>query len=501
MKYTQTFLYKNDYLFHNSIIEMKTPVNIFIFRRDLRVEDNTALFQLTKDTQNGETILPIFIFNTHQIDPQINSYYSNNCVQFMVESLEALNKFLPLQYFETVDDIDVLNELQKTLIIHKIYFNIDFTPYAIKRDERIIEWCRKNNILCKTFDDYTLLPVNTVLNNSGSYYSVFTPFYKKFISMNNKIERTTTISKDTLNKIAYKGKYIGNTKGTQIKKYFGKPNVHILVHGGRDNALKLVDRIKNKQLFTYYDKNRDYPSIDGTTKLSPYLKFGCVSVREVYETVKETYDVHHGLIRELIWRDFYANITFNKPRILGGQINKKTGNLSFKDKYDDIEWEVNEHFFEKWCKGETGFPMVDAAMRQLNTTGWMHNRCRMIVACFLIKDLLIDWRKGEQYFATKLIDYDPSSNNGGWQFCSSTGVDAQPYFRIFNPFTQSQKFDVETKYIKKWIPELEDVPPKDIHAWNVSYKKYIDTCEYPQPIVEHSVQSKKAVQMYKKALS
>lgn len=484
-------------------------MNVFIFRRDLRVEDNIALLSMFKSLSKDAgsdgyfQILPIFIFNTAQINPTRNPFYSNNCVQFMIQSLQSLEKHISIQYFETSNDIEVLDSIHKKSSITSIYFNIDFTPFAIKRDEAIIEWCKKHNVVCKTFEDYTLLPINSVVNNIGSYYSVYTPFYKKFLSLHDKIPVASYISsmRSSMSKHVYTNKYIGNIKPTQINKYYTTTNTEILATGGRENGLKLLDRVKDKSQFTAYDKNRDYPSIDGTTRLSPYLKFGCISVREVYEAVKETYGLHHGLIRELIWRDFYANIVFNKPRVLNGQIDKRTGNLSFKDKYDHIRWIDDNEKFLKWCKGETGFPIVDAAMRQLNTTGWMHNRCRMIVACFLIKDLLIDWRKGELYFATKLIDYDPSSNNGGWQFCSSTGVDAQPYFRIFNPFTQSQKFDADALYIKQWVHELKDVPAKDIHSWNVAHKKYIDSCKYPAPMVNHSIQSKKAIELYKNALA
>lgn len=478
-------------------------MNVFIFRRDLRIEDNTALLSLVSNLMTDDKILPVFIFNTAQISPSHNQFYSNNCVQFMIQSLQSLAKHIPIQYFETSNDLEVLEIIHKKECIKSIYFNIDFTPFAIKRDEAIIAWCKKHDVVCKTFEDYTLLPINAVMNNTGSYYSVYTPFYRKFLSLHDKIPPVKYISnmRSSISKHIYTNKYIGNIKPTQIKKYYTIANTELLAEGGRENGLKLLDRVKDKSQFSAYDKNRDYPSIDGTTRLSPYLKFGCISIREVYEAIKKSYGLNHGLIRELIWRDFYANIVFNKPRVLNGQIDKKMGNLSFKDKYDNIQWIEDNEKILKWCKGETGFPIVDAAMRQLNTTGWMHNRCRMIVACFLIKDLLIDWRKGEQYFATKLIDYDPSSNNGGWQFCSSTGVDAQPYFRIFNPFTQSKKFDADAVYIKHWVHELKDVPAKDIHSWNVTYKKYINSCKYPEPMVEHSVQSKKAIHLYKNALA
>lgn len=478
-------------------------MNVFIFRRDLRVEDNTAFLQLVNDIDKNESILPIFIFNTMQILPKNNKFYSNNCVEFMIQCLQSLHKTIHIQYFETTNDIDILSSIQRKLGIKRLYFNIDFTPYAIHRDEKIIKWCKANNIECRTFEDYTLMPINYIKTNNKTFYSVFTPFYNKFLSFHNDIPPVQPVSYKTVRNIIYNTKYntkyIGNVNSNNIHKYYSGSNPDIFVKGGRELGMMLLERVKTKEL-SAYDKNRDYPYLDGTTRLSAYLKFGCISIREVYEAVKQAHGLKHGLIRELIWRDFYANITFNKPRVLNGQIDKKQGNLSFKETYDGIQWKNDNILFQKWCKGETGVPIVDAAMRQLNTTGWMHNRCRMIVASFLVKDLLIDWRLGEQYFATKLVDYDPSSNNGGWQFCSSTGVDAQPYFRIFNPFTQSQKFDGETQYIKKWIPELINVPIKDIHSWHVANKKHEDTCKYPAPIIDHSQQIKKALEMYKSAL-
>jgi deoxyribodipyrimidine photo-lyase len=222
-----------------------------------------------------------------------------------------------------------------------------------------------------------------------------------------------------------------------------------------------------KGQFNNYDKDRDYPYLDKTTKMSAYIKFGCLSIREIYYSLPLT----HGIVRELFWHDFYAIITFYFPYIF---------NNSFIKKYDAVKWNNNEEFFNKWKQGKTGFPIVDAAMRQLNTIGWMHNRCRMIVASFLVKNLLIDWRKGEEYFARSLVDYDPSSNNGGWQWCASTGTDSQPYFRIFSPTLQMKKYDPECIYIKKWVKELKDVPNKVILNWETKQDQIIN---YPIPII------------------
>lgn len=474
-------------------------VHIFIFRRDFRLQDNLAFhtlleyIKLNQLKNKSNIILPIFIFNDKQINKSKNKYYSNNSVEFMIQSLHSLNEEIhnKLQFFHTqTNDIDVLKEIQrklKRMPIESISFNIDVTPYAIKRDEEIIKWCKDNNIDVITKEDYTLLPLNHFTTTTGNWFSVFTPYYRKFLLHSKDIPKTTYVKVDE--RLFYKDAL---SKLHKIDDYYQTSNQNLFVQGGRKNALKIIDRIKTGY-FENYDTERDLPAYDGTTKLSAYLKFGCISIREVYEAIKETYGLNHGLIRELIWRDFYANITFNKPRILEGQIGKE--NLAFKEKYDKLDWEHNKEWLNKWQQGKTGVPLVDAAMRQMLATGWMHNRCRMVVASYLCKDMLMDWRLGEEFFASHLVDYDPSSNNGGWQFCSSTGVDAQPYFRIFNPYTQSKRFDPNCDYIKKWIPELKDIPKEHIHAWDVKHMNY--NVYYP-PMLEHNKQTKKALVMYQK---
>lgn len=471
-------------------------VHVFIFRRDLRVHDNLAWNKLWKEhVQPGDKILPIFIFNDTQIDPKKNPYYSQNSVDFMIQSLNSLNEDLNgnLHIFHTSkSDIQVLEGLwSKYPSLTTIATNADFTPFAIKRDDEINRWCVKHKITYVEAEDYTLLPINTILNNKNTFFSVYTPFYRRFLQHTDTIVKPWTVNFDIHTLIKSENKR--NSINHSVK------NTQLFVQGGRKHALDILNRIKKGE-FKNYDKERDIPFLDGTTRLSAYLKFGCVSVREVLDAMTQAYGIHHGLVRELIWREFYANITFNKPRVLSGQVNKSQENKPFKEKYDQQKWSFTaqqKDWFKAWCEGTTGFPIVDAAMRQLNTTGWMHNRCRMIVASFLIKDLLIDWRFGEKYFASQLIDYDPSSNNGGWQFCSSTGVDSQPYFRIFNPFSQSLKFDPEALYIKRWVPELQNIDSKDIHKWN-DYKIREKYDVYQHPIVDHKKQSKLALEFYKK---
>ncbi len=258
------------------------------------------------------------------------------------------------------------------------------------------------------------------------------------------------------------------------------PNIHIFVNGGRIKALEILERLKNGY-YNNYDDERDYPYLNKTTRLSAYIKFGCISIREIYYTLP----LNHGIIRELFWHDFYAIITFHFPYIFQKSFNKK---------YENIKWNNNDDLFNKWVNGMTGFPLIDAAMRQIKICGWMHNRCRMVVASFLVKNLLIDWRKGEEYFAKSLVDYDPSSNNGGWQWCASTGTDSQPYFRIFSPTLQMKRFDKDCEYIKLWIPELREVPNKIILNWE---QKQYPNINYPKPIIDTKITAALFIKTFK----
>lgn len=429
-------------------MEEVQKVHIFIFRRDLRIEDNIALNSLIKHTGN-KNILPIFIFNPKQIYSKNNEYFSNNAVQFMIESLKSLESSIHINYYEDTD-ITVLEQIRKKYIIKTVAFNRDYTPFAIKRDNIISEWCYIHNITLITEEDYTLLPLNKnmILNKSGKPYQKFTPFYNTCMKQ---------IIKNPMRPIKHKKKLniIKSVLKFDKDKYYSF-NDKIAVHGGREEAL-----IRLKKNMTKYASQRDYPYLEGTTRMSAYIKFGCVSIREVFYN----YVKNKALQREIIWREFYAYILYNFPFVLGKSL-----------KYNMIKWENNKEWFKKWCNGKTGYAIVDAGMNQLNTTGWMHNRVRMIVAMFLTKDLLIDWKWGEKYFATKLVDYDPASNNGGWQWCASTGTDSQPYFRIFNPELQTKRYDKNLEYIKRWNPEYEMIPK----------------------IIDHTERAKIAIQIFKK---
>ena len=263
-------------------------------------------------------------------------------------------------------------------------------------------------------------------------------------------------------------------------KKFTTVNPNILVHGGRTNAITQL-KVAAKNIKNYPRTHNELSQ--PTSQLSAYIKFGCISIREVYKTFRSK----HDFIRQLFWRDFYANILYSFPQVLGHAL---------KPNYNKVRWHHNTNWFNAWTKGETGFPVVDAGMRELNETGYMHNRARLITSSFLIKTLLIDWQKGEQYFAKKLTDYDPASNNGNWQWTAGSGADSQPYFRIFNPWLQGENFDPNCEYIKKWVPELKDVPVKDILHWEDTYSQY-KNIKYPRPICNYEEQKDKALTMYK----
>jgi deoxyribodipyrimidine photo-lyase len=421
-------------------------INVFIFRRDLRISDNLAFNELLNQTDN-HNIYPIFIFNPKQIYEKNNPYFSNNAVQFMIECLDDLDSNIHVNYYEGTD-LNVLEKIRKKYNIINIAFNRDYTPFSISRDNDLISWCKKYNINVITEEDYTLFKMGSITNASKKPYQVFTPFYNKCLSM--KISKPNTRKLNNIN-------VVKDISGFDKHKYY-KKNKLIAVNGGRKNAMKRL-----KINMNYYSKRHDYPAFDGTTKLSAYIKFGCISIREVFNNYLKNKD----LCRELIWREFYAHIMYHFPHIIG---------KSFKKKYDKIKWSNNKEWFKLWCEGKTGYALVDAGMKQLNETGWMHNRVRMIVAMFLTKDLLIDWRWGERYFATKLVDYDPASNNGGWQWSASTGTDAQPYFRIFNPDLQIKKYDSNYEYIKRWNANYMDTPK----------------------IVDHNLRAKIAINTFKK---
>jgi len=388
----------------------------------------------------------------------------------------------------------VLKAIHRKEGIESIGSNTDYSPYAKKRSEEIQKFCKKEGIEFYEKEDHVLYDILGGQTNKkdNSPYVVFTA-YKNHCFKDLKVREVDGFKSFKFQKME-NNKYVIDEK--HIDDFY-EDNPDINVHGGRKNGLKIL---KNIDDFKDYSKKRDTLTYK-TTFLGAYNKFGPVSIREVYWAMEKKLGKHSGLINELLWRDYYMMITHNFPYVLKGQISGK--NISYKKEYDNIKWSNNKKWFEAWCEGTTGFPVVDASMKQLNTIAYLHNRCRMIVASFLTKDMHIHFTQGEKYFATKLVDYDPMSNNGGFQWCASSGTDAQPYFRIFNPWTQQEKFDKDCEYIKKWLPELKDVPAKDIHNWykpEVHEKWLNQGVKYYKPILDHDEERKVTLKLYKEGL-
>lgn len=449
---------------------MKYKKALFIFRRDLRLEDNTGLIFALK---NSEKVIPAFIFTPEQIER--NPYRSDHCLKFMLESIEDLEEQLKqkggkLFLFHGKNEA-VVEECIEKLHVDAVIVNRDYTPYSIARDAKIEKVCKKAGVPFLSFDDALLHPPEETVKKDGKPYTIFTPYFRNA----HKLEVPPPVHNRGTN---YFHGSIPFNKGK-----LPQVDVNNGLRGGRSEAVKILKKLDQLE---DYDQLRDFPAEDFTSHLSAYLKFTVISPREVYAAISAKLGPHHPLIRSLYWRDFFSSIALFFPHVFES---------AFHSKFDKLKWHYDTKIFKKWCNGQTGFPIVDAGMRELNATGQMHNRVRMIVASFLVKDLHIDWHLGERYFAQTLIDYDPAVNNGNWQWIASTGCDAQPYFRVFNPWTQQKKFDPDCVYIKKWIPELAEFSPKIIHEWAEQWVRG----KYPEPIVEHEVEAKIALANYKKA--
>ena len=433
---------------------MSQPIAIFWFRRDLRLNDNAGLYHALKA---GIPVLPVFIFDTEILDQLENKkdkrvHFIHDAITHLQEQLVKMGSTLHVLHGTPKD---CFKQLTEEYNISAVYTNRDYEPSAIKRDEEIAQLLKKKDILFYSFKDQVIFEQKEVVKDNGEPYTVFTPYSRKW--------------KERLNDF-----YL---KPYPTKKYYNNfykrapehiPSLAAL--GFKEAPPGVVPAKLNEEIARHYDKTRDFPAIDGTTRLSVHLRFGTVSIRHLATQANE---LNATLLNELIWRDFYQMILSNFPHVVNG---------AFKREYDNIPWRNNEKEFELWCTGQTGYPIIDAGMRELNETGFMHNRVRMIVASFLTKDLLIDWRWGEAYFAEKLLDYDLAANNGGWQWAAGSGCDAAPYFRVFNPYLQTQKFDPELKYIRLWVPEYEELT-------------------YAQPIVDHSMARERCLKAYKVGLN
>ncbi|CAK1223198.1 deoxyribodipyrimidine photo-lyase [Fructobacillus evanidus] len=468
-----------------------TKASIMWFRRDLRLTDNRALHAAM---QKSDQVIFIFIIDPKQIqnNASVNQSAFFASVLHFKETLAKNNITLLIQ---TGPVIDVVTEIKtKVPSVSDIYLNFDERGYGRKRDQQTIRHLSQElGIVAHPFLDFTLTSASSIKKQDGSAYQIFTPYYKKWLS----VQKDQPLPSLTSTEI--QDKQVAEPFEDHIDdlKKLINPN-HSYAYqdslGEQQAVNTLEDFVSNK--LADYDQNRDIPALDGTSHLSRYLRTGEISIRTVYDAVsrqpaslgKETF------IKELCWRDFYNMIYTIYPNQKDQAINTK---------FQTIPWINNESQFNAWKNGTTGFPIIDAAMQQLNQTGWLHNRLRMIVASFLTKDLLINWTWGEQYFQEKLVDYDPASNIGGWQWAASTGTDSVPYFRIFNPFTQAEKFDPDAKFIKQYIPALADLPADKIHhidrlseADQQQYQVILGK-DYPKPIVDHALARKRAIASYK----
>ncbi|WP_378174625.1 cryptochrome/photolyase family protein [Aquimarina sp. SS2-1] len=435
---------------------MSQKVNVFWFRRDLRLDDNIGFLEALKDDR---PVLPIFIFDSEILSklPEDDAR-----VSFIYETLQNMRKELQEHHDSSIaffhgKPSEIFQELVKDYDISKIFTNRDYEPYAKERDETIKKLLEDNSIEFKTYKDQVIFEKSEVVKSDGDPYVVYTPY-------KNKWKEEFDASKL---KIHYTSQYLDNLiENTRL------PNLSLSDMGFKKSSIKVPDYVVTPTLIDNYEDTRNFPAKeDGTSRLGPHLRFGTVSIRKmIKKAIAEQNEVFWS---ELIWREFFMQILWHFP---------ETKDKAFRSKYDRIEWRNNEDEFEKWKNGKTGYPLVDAGMRQLNKTGYMHNRVRMLVASFLCKHLLIDWRWGEAYFAEKLLDYDMSSNVGNWQWAAGSGVDAAPYFRIFNPTTQIEKFDKNKTYIKTWIEEF-------------------DTEDYPKKMVDHKEARERCLEVYKEAVA
>lgn len=431
---------------------MKDKITIFWFRRDLRLIDNHALYQALR---SGQKVLPIFIFDTNILNHLKNK--EDKRVDFIFQALEKLNEYLEktgksIKIFHG-KPLEIYEELTIKYNIESVYCNEDYEPYAIKRDQEIVQFLEKKGINFYFFKDQVIFQKDEILKTDGKPYTVYTPYSKQWL-------------------LKFKEKplyFFPSEKNLQYLLDVEPQNINLEKIGFKKTDYQFVAPIINLKILEKYHETRNLPSLE-TSHMSVHLRFGTISARKLVKIASELQD--NTYLKELIWREFFMQILWHFPKV---------ATQSFKEKYDNIQWEHNEELYKRWCEGKTGYPIVDAGMRELNETGLMHNRVRMVCASFLTKHLLTDWRIGEAYFAEKLLDYDMSANNGNWQWSAGSGCDAAPYFRVFNPEEQQKKFDPTFTYIKKWVKEF-------------------GTSYYPKPIIEHKFARERALKRYKEGL-
>lgn len=448
---------------------MNTPLSVFWFRRDLRLDDNAGLFHALK---GAHPVLPLFIFDSHILDDlqdraDSRVTFIHQTIAGLKERLESMGSSLVVRYGSPET---IWPQLMAEFNIGAVYTNRDYEPYADHRDTAVEQILAQKNIPFHTFKDHVIFEKAEVVKDDQSPYIVFTPYSRKWLAkMDSRkmrvVQEDGTIQYDSFYLTSYPNhKYFHNLYPTTPLPFLELEQMGFLQSNTVFPSVTVA-----RSLITNYDKTRNFPALKGTSRLGIHFRFGTISIREKARHARLLNDTY---LNELIWRDFYSQILFHFPHV---------ASRAFRPQYDAIPWRNAPKDFEKWKSGTTGYPIVDAGMRELNATGFIHNRVRMIVASFLSKHLLLDWRQGEGYFAEKLLDYDLASNSGGWQWAAGCGTDAAPYFRIFNPTEQTKKFDSEYQYIKKWVPEY-------------------GTSRYPLPMVEHSFARQRCLETYKNAL-
>ncbi|NCU05483.1 MAG: deoxyribodipyrimidine photo-lyase [Chitinophagaceae bacterium] len=432
----------------------KPEINICWFRRDLRLHDQAALYHALKE---NVPVLPVFIFDKTILDQLEEKNdrrveFIHHAITEMQQQLKTMNSSMEVYYGLPEEVFQILVE---KYTINKVFTNHDYEPYALQRDIAIQQQLNEAGISFHTYKDQVIFEKDEVLKDDGKPYTVFTPYSRKW--------------KAKLNAFYLKSYPVEKYAAAFFKQEpVAVPSLKEM--GFEAAGISFPSAVTKKEIIKKYKEQRDFPAIDGTSRLSVHLRFGTISIREL---AREAFALNETFLNELIWRDFYHMILWHFLQVGEGK--------AFKKEYDFINWRHDEKDFQQWCNGQTGYPIVDAGMRELNATGFMHNRVRMIVASFLTKHLLIDWRWGEAYFAKKLLDFDLAANNGGWQWAAGSGCDAAPYFRIFNPYLQTQKFDPKLEYIRKWVPEFEGF-------------------HYVKPIVQHEFARNRCLEVYSKAL-
>lgn len=509
------------------VIEPRHDRGIFIFRRDLRVIDNRGLEAALRDCHE---LLLCFIFTPEQVNPRSNPYRSKRAIQFMMESLADLKKgtnsvSVPIRFFYG-KNVQVIRRLLVEYEAKAVYFNRDVTPYAHQRDAEIESLCRRLDVNCTGYDDeYNLHVPGSIYVASGRHvkkgveskgmYRKFSPFYEQCLTRHTHVPRVAPNSQASMKARLQRFAHLHRKLSYEVTwqhmyqclRLGGDDVAGSLVKGGRTHGLDALARATRPKTHDHYAQNRDQFTYD-TTYLSAYLKFGCVSVREVYHRFVHRFGLQSELVRQLIWREFFAHILAAHPEVIApsDRSNRSYGSKSASEPYSDplnlrldtIRWAENAEWLQRWKDGTTGFPLVDACMRQLNQTGYMHNRGRMLVAHFLVKILWIDWREGERYFAQQLVDYDVASNNGNWAAILGRGVYQSPYFRVMSPWRQSAQYDTQGVYMYRWVPELAGVPPQDLHRWYSVQRLHSKITDYPPPMVDYEIRKYTYLHRYPK---